>query len=258
MRTSAIALVDALGFKGIEKTYDAQSAGTALKAARTIMTAGTHFLTGVTAIPWQILGGFPLIKLAWFSDMICVVVQPPEPTESTRKDLASEEVQACLLDSACLCVGYLLRKAATLEVPLAFRGVVTVGDAIVDGDGDDIYFGPAIAEASSLYELADGAFVWLTPKAASLPPGRSVAKHRSVVPFTVPLKDGRSIDTLVVNPFIDVVSTAFPEIRAGIARAMAGDRLDIAIKRQHTLRFLDRVAATESTWPAPASLIAQA
>ena len=59
-------------------------------------------------------------------------------------------------------------------------------------DGNDIYFGPAIAEASALYELAEGAFVWLTRKAASLPPGRSVAKHRRVVPFTVPLKNARS------------------------------------------------------------------
>jgi len=52
------------------------------------------------------------------------------------------------------------------------------------------------------------------------------------------------------GPFIDINwdPSARTKIRAGIERAMSGDRLDIAVKRQNTLRFLEHVVATEPAW----------
>lgn len=100
MRTSAIALVDALGFKGIEKTYDAQSAAAALKAARTIMAAGRDFLARGTTIPWQILGGFRWSSWPGFPTRSASLCSRPtrllqrERTSSVRRSRRASSTQS--------------------------------------------------------------------------------------------------------------------------------------------------------------------
>jgi len=58
--------------------------------------------------------------------------------------------------------------------------------------------------------------------------------------YGVPLKGGNTIEAVALSPYVD---TAGPDacIRAGYERAMASTRLDVQIKRQNTLRFLDHV-----------------
>jgi hypothetical protein len=240
-KNSAVALIDVLGFKGIERNHDPAVIAETLVAARFTLEAAGKAAKNIGA-HIHILGPNFALKRAWFSDTICLVAQP----DAEVKHRSADEVQACLVDIVAFCVGYILRSAALFSTPLAFRGVVTSGNALVEGN--DIYFGEAIAEASDLYETAEGAFVWLSPTAASVPPlfGRGMGQ-RSLLRYTVPLKGGRTIDTLVVNPFIDTAPSMAQgnDVRKGIERAMKGDRLDIAIKRQNTLRFLDHVAETE-------------
>jgi hypothetical protein len=239
-RVSAVALIDVLGFKGIEKRHDPKLVAAAMNAARDAITSVGKFISEIGALHANILGGAPSIKIGWFSDTICMVAQQPEDPHSPGDAV---DIRVRLVDIMALSVGYLLSNAARSSgLPLTFRGAVTVGNALVE-DGN-VYFGPAIEEAASLYELADGAFVWLSPEASALPKLRLPASDRALVDYDVPLKSGQSLRTRVVNPFMDTAPNRpeRQEIRQGIERAMEGHRLDIAIKRQNTLRFLDHVA----------------
>lgn len=244
LRLSAVVLLDALGFRGIERRMEPAAVATALSSARKMMSSVSEFARERSVMQLEILGGPAITKVAWFSDTMLLVVQGPEP-HRPRDD---RELPSCLLDIAAFSTGYMIRAAAQADVPLAFRGVMTIGSALVEDD--NIFFGEAIVEASSLYEAADGAFVWLSPEAAAPRAFNFRTGHRPLVPYDIPLKAGKTVRTQVVNPFIDINwdPSARTKIRAGIERAMSGDRLDIAVKRQNTLRFLEHVVATEPAW----------
>jgi hypothetical protein len=220
---SVVALIDALGFKGLEKRMNPAMAIEAMKVARTSMATMTNWMNDTGGYEhFHVLGGKPTVRKSWFSDTICVIVQPPvdEPRENVeyRNGLIDEATstialrgldergKAALVDIAVECVGNFLRSAATSALPFVFRGVVTVGDTIVDDE--NIYMGSAIGEASSLYEAADGAFVWLSPGADRLPMSDVGRDHDGLVQYSVPLKDGRSVDTRVVSPFIDTLAVS--------------------------------------------------
>jgi hypothetical protein len=60
----------------------------------------------------------------------------------------------------------------------------------------------------------------------------------------VPLKGGAAFDTIVLSPYVDTVDPAeISGIRAGYERAMSSTSIDVQIKKQNTLRFLDHVDA---------------
>jgi hypothetical protein len=256
---SVVALIDALGFKDIEKRMAPELAIEAMKIARASMARTTAWFKGAGSFEHHHqLGDKPIIKLSWFSDTICTVVSPPDDQPREVIDLRTGTIQenvmrglddygkAALVDIAGVCIGSFLRAAAESALPFAFRGVITVGEAIVEDE--NIYIGAAFSEAAELYEAADGAFVWLSPSASNIHVNRVGRRHGGFVRYPVPLKGGRIIDALVVSPYIDTLPTsdAGQKIRDGIAQAMAGDRLDIVVKRQNTMAFLDHVAATDS------------
>jgi hypothetical protein len=193
------------------------------------------------AIHFFELGRAPRIHVGWFSDTIFVVAQKPEGYEAATTD-ADRRVRAHLVDVVVKLVGYAIRSAAGAPFPMVLRGVVTVGQAAVTDD--NVYLGPAINEAAELYEKAQGAFVWLSPDANDV---SDVDLERALVPYPVPLKGGQVLETSVVNPYIAAIPRSnFGEpIRAGMEVAMAGDRIDIAVKRQNTMRFLDYVEESE-------------
>jgi hypothetical protein len=259
---AVVALVDALGFSGIERRMDPQQAAVAMRVARASMAQMTDWLNGDGGYHhFHTIGGKPTLKRSWFSDTMCLVVQPPAelvrevvqlgrdgdiPAKPRFERHLDPYRQAALVDVAVVCIGYFLRAAADSALPFAFRGVVTVGDAIIDDE--NIYMGSAICEAAKLYEKAQGAFVWLTPEACKLPLSGVSRNHHGLVRYNVPMKDGPSISTKVVSPFIDTLPNSPPgrQLRDGIINAMEGDRADIVIKRNNTIAFLDYVAATDS------------
>lgn len=242
-RLSAVGLVDALGFKGIEARIDPGAVVAAMRAVRKAMAETAVWMNKDN---WQhapTLGGRPKVTCSWFSDTICIVAQPPEETVFPSNS-SDDRVRAALVDIMVMCVGYLLREAAITSPPFAFRGVISVGKMVVADE--NIYIGPAIAEAAGLYEQAEGAFVWLSPAAFALK-FPVVMNHRGQIEYKVPLKGGQSISTTVVNPFIDMLARSYEgdKVRVGIERAMEGDRIDIVIKRQNTVDFMNHVAQTE-------------
>jgi hypothetical protein len=239
---SAVALIDVLGFKGIERRLDPSAVTAALGAARQAIANLTGWMSTDDTSHFNTLGGRPNVKSSWFSDTICVVAQLPTPGPMQLElDENDPKVQAALVEVLVRCVAMMIREAAaTTKPPLVFRGVITVGDLIVD---QAIYMGPAIIEASELYEIATGAFVWLTPKAARLPYWDvEPLGFDGLVWHHVPTKAG-TIRTRVVNPFIATVADSPPgrEIERGFEEAMKGDRFDIVLKRQHTRRFLRKI-----------------
>jgi hypothetical protein len=240
---SVVALLDALGFKSLAGS----SAAGAMRSARQVIGELTTWMNEENWQHVHALGGRPSVSTSWFSDTICIVAQSSKDRLVTPN---KSETMPALLAVAAMSVGYLLKRAAVAEFPLVFRGAITVGEmAVVD---ENIYVGPAINEASTLYEQADGAFVWLAPAASEIRlPNTLGRNHRALVEHDVPLRDGRKIHTKVVNPFIDMMPSAQPgiDVRAGIVRAMRGDRVDVVIKRQNTIEFLDHVVATEPPPP---------
>lgn len=175
-----------------------------------------------------------IIKRIWFSDTIFIVANFMPPSEPDP--MAPEALSRALIDIVTMCVQAAIITAASASKPLVFRGAITLGQAIIEGD--DILFGEAIAEAADIYELAQGASVWLSPKASRIVESTSSEigpLDRIVTRYPVPMKSGCNIDTMVVRPGLPRQSG----IRCGFDRAMEGDRLDIVFKRQNTLKFLD-------------------
>jgi hypothetical protein len=241
---SAVALMDALGFREIWQRHDPGEVVAAISRVRSDASSMKDWSDKGGLHDFR-LGRAPRLHVGWFSDTLYIVAQGPivggpPPEENRQKQLLE-----VLVDVVVKAVGTCIQHAAEGPVPIAFRGVVTVGDAVATDD--NIYLGPAINEAAELYERAEGAFVWLSPAASRF---ADDDLQSAVVTYPVPLKGGQTLDTWVCSPFINTVprSNAGGPIRRGIENAMAGDRPDVVVKRQNTMRFLDHIADTD---PAP-------
>ena len=99
--------------------------------------------------------------------------------------------------------------------------------------------GPAVDEAAGLMQLPDGAFVWLAPSARRLKAVTGGDWGRMAFSRMMPLRDGREIGTTLLSPYAFTDKAERKKIRAGLVRAMKSDHVDVVIKRQNTLRFLD-------------------
>jgi hypothetical protein len=251
---SAVALIDVLGFKGIDRRHDPAVVLSTLAAARKAISELTDWMNTEDLSHLHHLGGRPNMTVSWFSDTICVVAQLPKPGPlQLENDAKDPRVRAALLEVLVRSVGTMIQEAASNpELPLVFRGVITVGDLVVyqDEEADKdrhidrrgIYLGPAIEEASELYECADGAFVWLSPEAARLPYLDVDQSTNALVWYGVPTKRG-TLRTRVVSPFINMLvdSDLGRRLEDMFMQAMKGDRVDVVMKRQNTRRFLRQI-----------------
>ena len=237
-KTSAVALMDALGFKDVWKNPNASAAVNALAQVRELVksvkshvdSGGFHYFTD----------GPIELHVGWFSDTILMVAQATHNPEYIPD---GEQLRTTLIHAVSMCVGYVLRAAAEMSPPLVFRGAITVGDAFVFADPEYVWIGPAISEAASLYDKADGAFVLLSPEASDLPDS-DVDLADVLVEYEVPMKSGVPQMARVVSPFTHIMinSTSGASIRAGMAKAMESDDDAVCIKRKNTLSFLDHLA----------------
>ena len=261
MNRGAIAMIDALGFKGIwgEAAAPSLDALQSLKLARKAVVDASK--------DWEALlesGRLPAgfgnlvrqasVSVLLLSDTLVISAstaqrlrRPPTRHEKkARSDTGMNlEQRQLALDGflrfvVCWCVCHGLRAASLAPQPLVFRGVVTVGQFLID---DTILIGPAVDEAAELMQMADGALVWLAPSAQRLAhllvqspdPWSSMA-----IPHRVPFRDGRRIKTRVLNPYAFCDPSERKEVRKGIAASMDSNRPEIVIKRQNTFEFLSR------------------
>jgi len=224
METGALAMIDALGFKGIwrrpEVAGDLQKIITKLE--RLVATAKD-----------DPSGGMPCsrtLKIVFLSDTIVIALTLPGEEPFTSLKLASRSISRLLVESA-----------RTSPV-LAYRGAMTFGEFEIK---DPFIVGPAVDEAAEAMNAPDAAIVMLTDSAAQharLPKSSDTRPGTVLMPYAVPLKGGSVFHTFAVSPFMMNVPK---EDRAGIisniCRTFLGGT-EIAVKRQNTERFLNAAA----------------
>jgi hypothetical protein len=129
------------------------------------------------------------------------------------------------------------------------------GAVLID---EDFVVGEAVDEAAAWMEEADGAFIWLTPSAVNLYntgfPER-IAEGSVTFEYEIPLKGGRKIRTLAVNPVAgyplgDSASQveSLPQLLAkkmslAFERPRGNMSVDVMIKKQNTEAFLNAATA---------------
>jgi hypothetical protein len=254
MNRGAVALIDALGFKGIWND-PTRSTTKVLAALKTIGEAARHDVRddslGLVGkdMPDVLrkLVKDPFVKVLQLSDTIVVAAgRQPRQRKPWKKHVAQwaaegldpqrveDAADAWLRYRVCRCVCALQRAAALCETPLLYRGVVAVGSFTIE---QNFLIGPAVDEAAELMDLADGPYVWLTPAAAQLKHliredpddhwDRMSTRHR------VPFKSGKSLTVTVLDPFALCTPDERQLATQSALRSMNSKRLDVAIKREN-------------------------
>jgi hypothetical protein len=214
----AVAMIDALGFRGIWQRFDAEKVVTLLNRLRT-ESAG---LTGD-------------LRVHIFSDMV-VVGACPSPNLPEMHNVLREVLRG---------VERLWHSAVTGDPPLLFRGCIATGRIVTT---EHVVVGEAVDEAAAMMEAADCAAVWLTPGADERWMDWGFARDVLTFPYAVPLRDGRVIRTRALNPLAHVAATAggfgageaeFSHFRCTVANAFrvhshGSMATDVAIKKQNT------------------------
>ena len=122
----------------------------------------------------------------------------------------------------------ILAEAAVHDPPLAFRGAVSFGQFVFE---DDFVCGPAVDDAASAFEVAEGAITWLTPAALRHWKPRADGKdeaemHGEILRLVeaevsclfehrIPLKGGTALPSLAVNPLASILCAEGPEHHRG-------------------------------------------
>lgn len=191
----AVALFDALGFKGIWKRFPAPAIANTLTALKTAAVSAATEADLFAHV---------------FSDTIAIGAIP-KPGSKDRT-LGMHNVLDAIIDV----VDQVVHVGLASDPPLVFRGTIAVGELIAT---PDVLVGAAVDEAASLYEQADAAIIWFAPGALD----HWVSWNGSRVPTLlcdVPLRTGGSCSTRAINPLARFVTaegghpTAGPEYAA--------------------------------------------
>jgi len=241
----AVAVIDALGFKGIWRGSNGEtdvSPLTTLRNSRAKVNGIMSKYARKALIPrrhadlFAAFGSTPKLGAAFFSDSIIITATVKPSAKPASKDCEAR-VGSILLEITCLGAAYAMREAAQCEPPLVYRGAVAIGPLRASGP---FVISPAIDEAAENAEKAEGAFVWLTPSTIGVerPVNQGPPNHWALMghDYPVPMKGGARFRTIAISPFVDNADGhARAKIRAGIEVAMTRSRgLDVMIKRQNT------------------------
>ena len=216
MHVGAVAMIDALGFKGIYRRHSPKAVIERMQAIRREVTA---YPSGA-ADP-------STARIVNVSDMIVMGLHDVEEDPSLT------------ISSVAFLVSNLMRFAALGDPPLAYRGCIAYGEFEMEGD---VLLGPAIDEAATSAEQAEAAVVWCTPSAA----GKIDSPPNEHLLFgEVPLKGGMRYKSYLVRPWSptqtvpEVAETMRRILGTFEVRAAGREGLAIAVKKQHTEGFLN-------------------
>jgi hypothetical protein len=132
------------------------------------------------------------------------------------------------------------------------RGCISHGQHLIE---ENFLIGPAVDETAEYIDTAQGAFVWFLPDAAkvidtgiaSLKNQNPGVSHPDLVlslldamcpQYQIPMKNGHNLETRVVNPILNKAPEASNLLLEVCAKTMNVDKMDVWVKRQHTLSFL--------------------
>jgi class 3 adenylate cyclase len=233
----AVAMIDALGFKGIWEREDPGAVLHTLDGFRYVLR--DQIAAHVNAIPSR-RPEEPNIRVRCISDTVLVVATAPDSRDVRQHAAAYLETVACL-------VAAVLMLSRSEPVPLLFRGAIAVGTVY---RGQEDVLGPAIDEAAENMEIADGAFIWLAPSALTVfRAGFGLESNRDFIAnYRVPINrkgGGEWRETAVVNP-LGRLGTL--EAKRGAAEQFlrwfdrpAGVPPDVVVKKQNTAQFLEAI-----------------
>jgi hypothetical protein len=220
MRTGAVALIDALGFRGIWRRYDPDAVLTELKAAKNQIEQQVERHAQTYMDP----------QVAFLSDTIAISTLVRE-TKNHRLAWAVLYLVNVIAD--------VLDLRLRSNVPLAYRGAIAVGNYEVSSH---FLIGEAIDEAANARDLAQGAFIWITPEARNEVAQLLKDKPEcttGLVEFEVPLKSGDTFSTFTVSPIARVRSENDAHVLTQrLLGTFSSRRMDVAIKRQNTIRHM--------------------
>lgn len=237
LREGAIALIDALGFRGIWGRHDPSD-------VLTIMKDMKGEIESKIAFQFKTQPDFNC-QIAFLSDTIAVSMTLSESVEHRT---------AMSVIYLCDVLSWILNWTLRSKVPLAYRGAIAVGSYELSSQ---FLIGPAVDEAAAAHEIAQGAFIWLTPNARDLVSQwlRDQPENTHLVKFNVPLKGGDTFETYTVSPLEQSWSAADADI---ITRALlgtfSGNSVDVAVKRQNTIRHMKSCYAWRK-FPIPQMLV---
>jgi hypothetical protein len=244
MKTGALVMLDALGFKGIWKRHDQAKVIPKLQGLRTKVERFNEEIRAKVAAfdePEETGRVFKTLAIhaKFLSDTIVLGVSCDVPPTRNTNEL--------LLEIGSYLTSHALAFALQEPPALAFRGSIAVGEFLID---DNFILGPAVDDAAAHMDLAEGAFVWMAPSARTAKrKSRGGGDDRYFSAFRVPLKGGSSYHTHVIAPFAECETEAARRsvIRQLLATFVDGN-MNIEIKKQHTAQFLDLVMTRLRMW----------
>jgi len=247
MELGAIAMIDALGWKGIWRHAKGDQAVAALRQIESVaqLTANAanelhaKHLGDVEDPPSNLF--HTKITTLFLSDTIVIAVGAPQ----ARAKQSEAFFRHGSVQQAGYVVGRAIAAAALVDPPICYRGAITSGEYYIDGN---FLVGPAIDRAAELMDAADAGVVRIDPKDDFLRYTKPLAMP-GFVPAAVPLKDGRSIQTTFIDPMWWYREHA-KRIREGITRSFdrAGSSPSIHCRSNYRIRcaFSTRQSATLS------------
>lgn len=205
-----VVFIDVLGYKGLWSRHPQDNV---LEAVRNIATDAVELSAETLRVYRDGADAWKDLKLETrpFSDFIAILATPfPAFPHSPVIDDGSDEyvrdglARYSLLRIILLLVTKIISRGAALSPPMIYRGCISVG---AFSSNEFAFVGPAIDEAGAMHEAAQGAFVFLTPSAASIYDSRpTYPLNRTRFPYffeyAVPMKAGELLNTYVANPLI--------------------------------------------------------
>jgi hypothetical protein len=252
MSRGAFVMLDVLGFKGIWRRPDVRHDPSLVlrKLEGLVERAKEHALDRVGQLPKGLLRGtLETFEAILISDTIAAgLVLNEAALEMAGRSIGPAQAAvgfgALSTIAAAEFVNEILRAAAESPVPLTLRGAISWGEFVLH---ERCMVGPAVDEAAECGNLAEAAIVYCAPSALQVTQKNLRAEfgHGALVPWVVPLKGGRSFNTLAVAPF-DVESNAALTVWSAIEPTFDRGRLDVEAKRQRSAEFFGRAIAAFS------------
>lgn len=237
MQLGALAMIDALGFKGIWKKFSHEQV---IEKMQTMVTATDAILDNsvggaeLRAKLGQPIKIFESVNASFLSDTVILSTEVNPNRFENNTNVSGYALASLTITGRS--VAAVIRAAASAPDPsLAFRGAMTFGKFTIDGR---FCVGPAIDDAAECHELSEGAFVWITPtglmQLGPLIPGVEFLS------YAVPIRGGRTIETFVVNPFGGCSNEAeCTNVAERILASFSSEAIGVVVKKQQTKRFLE-------------------
>ncbi len=243
MDNGAFALIDCLGFKGIWKRYENEH-NLLMSKLRSISKHAGIAANKPFGPEYISLGEGKLkIQVKLLSDTVAIsICKSKKSTSPAFVLLAMQQVVREIMDLF-----------VDGRPHLFVRGCITYGKHVTERN---FLVGPAVDATAEHMDSAQGSFVWFLPPASEILDEWFAYKYSNfripdflptlkiiyemVSPkYSVPIKGGHHLNAYVVNPLCDKSIEDAEKIISMCNDFMVGNSMDIWMKRQYTVDFLN-------------------